>query len=150
MHLIKSNLLVCLLMLSLAACNSSSVKEKLNKAGDIAGQATGEFAQGVEKGIKKAFDVNIQLPENLREKGITFGKSTVSNDSTGTDNLLTVYVIFNRGFSGTLTARAFDNNDKEMGRATVQVDGKENEARFVEFHFDRRTNIDNDSRLILE
>ncbi|MBP7437096.1 MAG: hypothetical protein KBA16_05190, partial [Bacteroidia bacterium] len=88
--------------------------------------------------------------ESLKSKGIELGKSTVSSDSLGTDNLLSQYVIFNQDFSGTLTARVFDSSDKEMGRAAVEVVAKQKEARFIDFRFDPRTNIDSKCRLNVE
>ena len=135
---------------SLFACNSSTIKEKINQAGDVAGQTAGEFIEGASKGVQKAFDVKVELSESLKSKGIELGKSTVSSDSLGTDNLLSQYVIFNQDFSGTLTARVFDSSDKEMGRAAVEVEGKQKEARFIDFRFDPRTNIDSKCRLNVE
>ena len=136
--------------LVLSSCNSSTIKEKINQAGDVAGQTAGEFIEGASKGVQKAFDVKVELSESLKSKGIELGKSTVSSDSLGTDNLLSQYVIFNQDFSGTLTARVFDSNEKEMGRSAVDVTGKRNEARYLDFRFDPRTNIDSKCRLAVE
>ena len=132
------------------ACSTSSIKEKINKVGDVAGQTAGEFIEGASKGVQKAFDVKIVLPEGLKEKGIEFGKSTVTSDSVGTDNLLLLYVIFNKDFEGKLTAKVFDDQSQEMGRASVNVSGKKDEAHYVEFHFDKRTNIDSKNKLTIE
>ena len=71
-------------------------------------------------------------------------------DSSGHDNILTVYMIFNTDFNGMITAKAFDKKGAEMGRVKVPVDKKKEEAGFVEFRFDPRTNIDTDSKIILE
>jgi hypothetical protein len=133
----------------LSSC-SSCVKEKANKAGNAAGEIAGEFVEGAVQGATDAFDVKVNLPKNLQEKGIRFGKSTVSNDSSGTDNLLTVYVIFEKDFEGTLTAKVFDGKGLEMGRSTQSVKGKTNETQFVEFHFDQRTNIDSNCKVVVE
>ncbi|MBL7947365.1 MAG: hypothetical protein JNN19_00085, partial [Bacteroidia bacterium] len=81
------SILLCLILV-LAACNSSTIKEKINQAGDVAGQTAGEFIEGASKGVQKAFDVKVELSESLKSKGIELGKSTVSSDSLGTDNLL--------------------------------------------------------------
>lgn len=134
----------------LGGCSPSSIKEKINKAGDVAGQTAGEFLEGASKGIQKAFDVKIVLPEGLKERGIEFGKASVTSDSSGTDNLLLLYVIFNKDFEGKLTAKVFDDKSQEMGRSTVNLQGKKDEASFVEFHFDKRTNIDSKNKLTIE
>ncbi|AEA42813.1 hypothetical protein [Fluviicola taffensis] len=134
----------------LSACSSSSIKENINKAGDAAGQTAGEFIEGASKGVQKAFDVNITIDSKLAAKGIECGKTQVASDSLGTDNLLIVYVIFNENFKGKLTAKAFDDNSLEMGRSSVQIQGKKDEAKYVEFHFDPRTNLDSKHQLTVE
>jgi len=139
-----------ILSIFLISCSSSSVKEKINKAGDIAGQASGEFAKGIGNGVSKAFDVKIDLPQSLSDKGIKFGKTTISSDSIGTDNLLSIYFIFEKNFSGKITAKVFDNKGQEMGRAVGFAEGKENETKFIDFHFDKRTNIDSDCKITIE
>jgi len=146
----KKYILILAVTLGLTACSTSSIKDKINKTGDAAGQVAGEFLEGASKGVAKAFDVKIDLPKNLTEQGIQFGKATVTSDSVGTDNLLVLYVIFNKNFNGTLTAKAFDDQLLEMGRATATLSGKKNETRFVEFHFDKHTNIDSKNKLTVE
>lgn len=132
------------------ACSGPEAKEKINRVGDVAGETVGEFVSGVSSGVSKAFDVKVTLPSGLADQGLKFGKVTVSSDTVGTDNLLTLYVIFEKNFKGTLTAKVFDDKQLEMGRARVGLRGKAGEARFVEFHFDRRTNIDTNSKIVVE
>jgi hypothetical protein len=61
-----------------------------------------------------------------------------------------VYVIFTQDFKGSLTAKAYDDNSLEMGRVKIAVEGKKDEAKYVEFHFDKRTNIDSKNMLKIE
>jgi hypothetical protein len=137
-------------LLLLNACSADAIKEKINRAGDVAGQTAGEFIEGATKGVRKAFDVKVTLTDKLKEKGVEFGKATVSSDSLGTDNLLVLYVIFNEDFEGKLTAKVFDEHNQEMGRAAAHLKGKKDEAQFAEFHFDRHTNIDSKNKLRVE
>lgn len=146
----KKTILGVLVLTALVSCRPSSVKEKINKAGDVAGQTAGEFLEGVSKGVQKAFDVNIDLPENLKAKGIEFGKSTISSDTVGSDNLLNLYVIFNKDFKGEFTAKVLDDNSKEMGRTRTEISGKNGEAKFFMFHFDEKTNIDSKNKIVIE
>lgn len=136
--------------MGILSCSSDSIKQKINKAGNIAGQATGEFVEGASKGIVKAFDVNLEVSKNLINKGIELGKSTVTSDSTGVDNLLVIYVIFNKDFKGKLTSKAYDENSLEMGRVSVLVEGKKDDAKYIEFHFDRRTNLNSKNKITIE
>ncbi|MBK6837206.1 MAG: hypothetical protein IPG90_02110 [Bacteroidetes bacterium] len=141
---------IFLFFLLLFSCSSESVKEKINKAGDVTGQAIGEFTEGVSSGVEKAFDTKVLIADGLKAQGIECGKTTVSSDSSAADNLLTVYVIFNQDFSGEITAKAFDKVNNEMGRIKLAVNAKKDESRYLEFHFDPHTNIDHDSKLTIE
>ncbi|MDF3027704.1 MAG: hypothetical protein K0S23_2011 [Fluviicola sp.] len=134
----------------LTACSTSEIKESINDAGDATGQTAGEFFEGATKGIQKAFDVKVSIDPQLKTKGIEVGKTQVASDSAGTDNLLTVYVIFNQNFKGKLTAKAFDDKKLEMGRSSVEVQGKKDEAKYVDFHFDRRVNLDSKNELVIQ
>ena len=132
------------------ACSTGEIKESINEAGDAAGQTAGEFFEGATKGVQKAFDVKVSVDPALKSKGIEVGKTQVASDSVGTDNLLTVYVIFNQNFKGKLTAKAFDDKSLEMGRSSVEIQGKKDEAKFVDFHFDPRTNLDSKNELVIQ
>lgn len=138
-----------LISLLLTACSSGDVKEKINQAGDVAGQTVGEFASGISSGVEKAFEVKIGLNQMLINEGVSIGKVSL-NDSGGNDNVLTVYMMFSRDFDRNITAKAFDSKGAEMGRVRAPVRFKTDEAGFVEFRFDPRTNIDSDSKIILE
>lgn len=143
-----------LVTLSLSSCSTDEVKDGIkkgiNKTGDVTGQAIGEFTSGVSSGVVKTFEPNIELSEALQAKGLKFGKKIVSSDSVGTDNLLVVYVIFNNDYKGHLVAKAYDVKGQEMGRVKLAVEGKADDARYLEFYFDKRTNIDSDSKLVVE
>ncbi len=116
----------------------------------MAGQAIGEFTSGVTSGVEKSIEPKVVLSEKLKSSGLSFGKIIVSGDSADLENVLTVYIIFDNDFNGSFLVKAFDNKKREMGRVKTDVKGKKDEARYVEFHFDQRTNIDNDSELTIE
>lgn len=141
-------------MVALAAfavsCSGSVVKDGINKAGDVAGQAAGEFVEGAAHGVEKSFELNPILDAQLQAKGLALGSYDVTSDSLGTDNVLTLYVIFNAPFNGPITAKVFDHKSLEMGRATVQTTAEKGVAKYVEFKFDPRANIDSDTKVTLE
>ena len=136
--------------IAIFSCSTDTIKDGINKAGDVAGQTAGEFIEGASRGVEKAFDVKVTLSEDLKKKGMELGKTYITSDSLATDNLLMVYVIFNQDYSDTLKAKVFDDKQLEMGRTSVFVNGKKDEAKFVEFHFDKRTNIDSKNVLTVE
>jgi hypothetical protein len=144
--------LIILLGILLCACTPGKIKENINKTGDAAGQAIGEFTSGVTTGVKKVIDAHVTMDDNLKNRGISLGKVIVTEDSAsaGNESVLIIYMIFNKDFNGTITAKAFDNRNLEMGRTKLDVEGKKDDARYFEFHFDRRTDIDKDSKLTIE
>lgn len=139
---------VVITYLSVTACHNA--QDKINKVSEKVGESGGELIKSVSTGVDKAFNVNVDLAENLKAQGITLGKVTMSNDSTGTDNKVSVYMIFAKDFKGSLMMKAFDNKNLEMGRVKIDIDMKRDDAKFFDFLFDTRTNIDTDSKLTIE
>ncbi len=135
---------------ALPSCSGHSVKEKLNSAGQKAGEAVGEVVHGVSSGVENAFRVSIQVSGSLKQKGIELGQVRLGDDKQGKDNLLSVYFIFHNDYTGNITCKAFDNAGLEMGRSTEKIEGKAGDARFYDFRFDPRTNIDRDSKITME
>ena len=134
----------------LASCSGHSIKKNLNSAGEKAGEAVGEVVHGVSSGVENAFRVEIGLSDNLKTSGLELGKIQLSNDTAGSDNLLNVYIIFKKDFDSEVTCKVYDNNGLEMGRTSEKIQGKAGIAKFFNFHFDKRTNIDRDSKITME
>ena len=128
----------------------SSCGHAVNDAGNAAGKTASEFVKGVGKGIDDAMEIKLKTPPALSEQGLTLGKSTVSSADEGTDNVLSVYVIYGKDFNGKLTAKVYDVKKNEIGRAAVSVVGKANDASYVTFEFPKQTNIDSDDEITIE
>ena len=143
-------LLPLLILFALCSCSGSSVKEKINGAGDAAGQTAGEFFKGVGKGIDEVMELNITSPPYIAQRGLEFSQATLNSNGEGTDNVLNVYVIFKKDYKGNLLSKVFDNKGREAGRATVDLEGKAGEAKYIDFEFDKRTNIDTDYKIVIE
>jgi len=138
------NVSILALSIFLSAC------DRLSNSTEKIGETAGVMVKGIETGVKKARAINISNAESLSTKGITTGKVSLKNDKEGTDNLLSIYLIFSKKFKGKVSAKAYDNQGLEMGRSSVKVDAKSGEAGFYDFHFDKRTNIDRDGKIVLE
>jgi hypothetical protein len=138
------------LLITLAFSVIFSSCDRLSNSSEKLGETAGDVVKGLESGVKKARTINVTYTETLIEKGITNGKVTLRNDTEGTDNLLSVYLIFSKNFKGKVIAKAYDNQGLEMGRSTTKIDAKDGDAGFYDFHFDKRTNIDRDGKIILE
>lgn len=134
------------------ACNSAKEKAKnvINKAGETAGEAGTEFAKGVKQGIDKSLDCELQLSAKLKEAGISSGKFTISSSSDSGDNTLTAYLIFSKDVQMNISVKVFDSRGLEYGRTTQSITAKSGEAKFIDFVFDKRTDIESKSRFMME
>jgi hypothetical protein len=140
--------ILLLTIVAIAACNTA--QDKISAVSEKVGETGGAIVKSVSTGVEKAFDLKVELAPVLQSRGISVGKIKLSNDSVGTDNKVSVYLIFSKDFKGTLTMKAFDAKQLEMGRARAIVTALKDEARFIDFSFDPRTNIDTDSKLTIE
>ena len=135
-----------------ASCNwaKEKTKDTLHKGGEIIAKAGSEVADGVRTGIDESFANLVKTNSALTAKGVSIGRVLVSGTDSTTDNQLSVYIIFEKAFDGAVMARVIDKNGLEFGRATQQITGAAGDAKFVEFIFDPRTNIDKGYQVILE
>ena len=140
------------LVLITSSCNwaKDKAKETVNKAGEVAGKAGSEFASGVAKGVENTFREKVTISNELKRKGLQTGKIIINSADSATDNILSVYFIFDDNFSRSVTIKVFSEEDQEYGRTTQNVSGKKGEAKYVDFVFDKRTNIDGKGKLFFE
>ena len=146
---LKINRLALLSCILLLACNNSNVNDKIHNAGEKAGKAVSEIAKGVSQGVSSSFEVHITKADSVSLKNIELGKISLKSKE-GTDNMLSIYFIYKKDFARKLSIKVFDSKGLEMGRSSQLVKGKKDEAGFIDFIFDKRTNIDSDSKIIME
>lgn len=149
----KTIIIVAICTLSLSSCDyvGNKTKKAINKTGEAIGEGSSEFAKGVSTGVDNTFNSTIEISETLKQKGISYGKFSITED-TGTShkNKLVIYLIFDKVFNGNITAKVFDRNNREYGRVSLPVSAKQAEARYIDFIFDRRTDIENNSKFVVE
>ena len=135
----------------LISCDWAKDKAKkgVNKTGEAVAEAGSEFADGVRKGVNESFSNIVSLDSSLKEKGLTLGRTTVKGTDSSSDNILTIYIIFEKDFKGKLTARAMDDKGLEFGRASITITSAAGEAGYHDFIFDKRTNIDRDDKIVI-
>ena len=147
----KSVLLFTVIFLS-AACNSFKEKSKntINKAGEVVAKAGSEFADGVQKGVERTFNTQAVLSADLTGKGLQTGKIIINSTDSSTDNIVSAYLIFNGDINQPVTLKVFSDAGLEYGRVTQTLKGTKGEARYVDFIFDKRTNIDGKGNVSFE
>lgn len=152
----KSVLLFAIIGVALSSCLHFGEKTKdvaLKASADVGeavGKTSSEFVKGVKEGIDETFGCKVVLSENLVNGGLSTGKYFITNDSsTATKNKVSVYLIFSKDFTGTITAKVTDEANMEYGRKPVQVKAKQGDAFFVDYIFDKRTDIESRSTITL-
>jgi hypothetical protein len=142
---------VAILLLALGCGRvKEGTKEAINKTGEVAGKATTTFAQGVEQGVQSATESKADLAPNIAHLGVSTGKLLFTEEAGANDNILSIYLIFENNFSGLITVKAFDKEDKEYGRTSLQVTAKKGDAGYYDFVFDKRVNLESKSRFLLQ
>jgi hypothetical protein len=144
--------LLILLTLVLASCNwaKQKTKESVNKTGEVVAKAGSEFVNGVSKGIEKTFQNEVVFSESLKKQGLKSGKIIIHGTDSSADNILTTYLIFDENFDHNVTIKVISDEGQEYGRATQHVAGQKGDAKYVDFIFDKRTNIDGRGKLLFE
>jgi hypothetical protein len=125
-------------LIALASCN---LQQKAKDGINAAGQAGGEAIKQVSQGVQDAFKLKVQVDAALLQT-ISTGETKLSNSNNGTDNVLQWYVIFNTNVKKEITAKVFNQSNQEKGRVKITLEGKKDDARFVDLIFDNRVNID--------
>ena len=133
----------------LFSCQTEEGNEKLADAGQTVGKSAATIAKSVKSGIEQATKIKIDLSENLKNRGLSTGKITLGSKG-GRHNVLNVYMIFDKRINRSVTMKVMDAEGLELGRTKVLVKGEPGDAKFIDFVFDTRTNIDRDNKIVME
>jgi hypothetical protein len=116
-----------------------AVKKEGKEAAEAIAEGTGEVVKGLGKGIEKGLmEVKVKTHESVASNGLGITRAARGEDGTA-QHTITAYVTFEKGFAGTLELRAYDAEDREVGRAKLESDEKESGAKYLDFTFDERT-----------
>lgn len=141
-----------LILISLSSCNrvKDKTKETVNKAGEVVAKTGSEFVDGVSKGVEETFRNEIALSEELQNMGLKTGKILINSSDSAQNNVLTVYMIFDKKMVRDIVVKVFDEHSKEYGRSKLKVSAEEGEAKYFDFVFDKRTHIESKGKIIFE
>lgn len=146
------NLLIIIAAFTISSCNWAKDKAKgaANKTGEVVAKTGSEFVDGVGKGIEKTFSNEILVSDNLKTAGLKTGKILIRSTDSTTDNILSAYLIFEKDLDQKVTVKVFDEKGLEYGRTTQTIVAKANEAKYFDFIFDHRTNIEGKGKISFE
>ncbi|MGD1844537.1 MAG: hypothetical protein ACFB10_04010 [Salibacteraceae bacterium] len=128
----------------LAAETSAVFSKKTDGAvemsGELIGEGFGKFVNGLSKGLDNTVDaVKVAPHDDLIEKGLKFQVAESYNGEQWNDNLLVVYVIYEKDFAGTLQMKLYNHQNQEIGRTKIWVENGAGEAEYLEFQFNKYT-----------
>ena len=144
--------ILIILTLTICSCNwaKQKTKETVNKTGEVAGKAGSEFVDGVSKGVENTFRNEVVISDALKDKGIETGRISIHSTDSSSDNVLTTYLIFNKDFEQEIKVKVMNELGQEYGRQAQNIKGKAGEAKYIDFVFDKRTNLDGKSKISFE
>lgn len=149
----KKIITLSFLLLIILSCNKAKqkTKETINEGGEIVGKVATEFAEGVSEGVERKLDCEIELSPALMAKGLKTGDYYVGQDSSdGVHNVLRLYLIFDKDLEGTVVAKLFTKEGLESGRVKIKIDGVSGDAKYFDFAFEKRTQIEAKSKIMIE
>jgi len=136
------------LLLAFTSCERA--KKTINKTGETVGEGTSEFVNGISSGIDKTFQCELDLNPALKAKGLSTGKFKIGDSEGSKNNVVTVYLLFDKDFSDSLSLKVVDVKGLEYGRLRTPVAGKKGEGKYIDFTFDKRTEIESRSKLVID
>ena len=136
----KKGLFLITTAMLLASCSFfvDQAKDTVKKVSEISEEAANQAATKADKSGTMA----LQLSEELAKAGVKLGAHTISSTDEGNDNKLSIYFIFEKDFQKTVVIKVLNKQQVEVGRIKQEVKGKKDEATYIDFVFDPRTNID--------
>jgi hypothetical protein len=143
-------------VLALAAIliSCSKVSEKAGETIDSGAQKVGKTAtdivNSIDKGISQSTALDIELSDQLKRSGLSSGKYYVRENTAGRENTVSLYLISNRDFKGTLHARLFDKKGVEMGRIEKDFTQRKGQAAYCDFVFDDKIDIESQGKLSID
>jgi hypothetical protein len=132
------------------ACRTESGNERLQGATEKVGESAAKAVKGIKAGIEKATKINIELSENLKNRGLSLGKTKLDSKNGGRHNVLNIYLIFDKKLNRNVLLKVLNNQNEEIGRTKSLISGDAGDAKYLDFIFDKRTNIDRDFKILME
>jgi len=128
-----------------------SIKSKLLKgAGDAlkgdgkeavesASEGIGEVIKGISSGYDKSINQAKVLSDTTFAKTFEIGRTEKQYSDTAKLKKVTVYLITKEAYHGQIRLKAFNQDNTEIGRSSLDIEMDVDEAKFFDFEFDKRT-----------
>lgn len=119
-----------------------ALKTEGTEAAGSLSEGTGQVVKAVGGGFEKSLgQVKLSVNEGLQASGVAATRAALASRDEEQQNVhgVSVYLIFEKAYTGPLELRAYDAQGAEIGRSRMEFNEAEPTARYVDFVFDRRT-----------
>ena len=142
--------LLCLFLIAGVISCGNNDKSIAKQAGETVGKNLTDFGKGVGTQIDQSVMVTVLLDDSVNKIGITktvaktnfFDATSSDHNSASSSKSVLVYLISSNPVSEkTFRMTALDEKKLEIGRSKVSVSFGKDDAKYVEFSFDRRVDF---------
>jgi hypothetical protein len=119
-----------------------NAKEVIVETGKTVGKTGSEFVQSVNEGVESSLNCTIKIAKPLQPIFKASGKVQFQSKDGGKDNVCSIYLIFEDNCNKKVSVKVVDEHGVEYGRSKATINGKKGEATFIDFEFDKRTNLE--------
>ena len=116
-----------------------ALKTDGKEAVESASEGIGKVVKGISSGYDKSINQAKVLSDTTFSKTFDLGRTEKIYNDTTQIKKVTVYLISKENFNGEIRLKAFNQDETEIGRSSVEVNMNEDEASFFDFEFDNRT-----------
>ena len=119
-----------------------ALQEEGKAAAKSASKGIGDIIKGINSGMSESISNSKVIPEPTFEANFEECKAEkIYGADTDKQKKVTIYLIAKKDFNGKLLLKAFNSDKKEIGRSSLEVSIKKDDAKYVDFSFDERTHL---------
>jgi len=116
-----------------------ALKDDGKEAAESASEGIGEVIKGISTGFDKSLNQTKVVPDSTFQSIFEVGRTDQYFSDTAKTKKVTVYLICKIPFDGTIRLKAYDVENKELGRSSCKLKIGSDEAEYADFVFDDRT-----------
>jgi hypothetical protein len=119
-----------------------ALQEQGKEAAKSASKGIGDVIKGINSGVSESINTSKVISEPAFNANFEECKAEkIYGADTDKQKKVTIYLIAKKDFKGNLVLKAFDADKKEIGRSSLEVSIKKDDAKYVDFSFDERTHL---------
>lgn len=117
-----------------------ALKKEGKEASESVSEGVGEVVKGTNSGLDKSINTANVVPADSAAfaKVLSIGRTEKFFSEDEKTKRVSIYLISNKAYKGKVKLKAFDANQKEIGRSAVDVSLQDDDAQYFDFKFDSR------------